>query len=227
MTSATGKPRRGGFTLIELMVVMAILLSLAAVLAFTLGPSILRRGREKATLSLLRRTILHLDRYKELHGHYPPDGIDTTIRNDQGEVVRGSAALYYFLSTPGKARRMVAGVPREVPHEAIGDYRESDLTPEDPGRPGVREIKDGFGIPIHYDNTENGKFRPQGGEIHMDPLDEYDHPPDVRTFAEDEGGVRKPGEVQSIGFDLWSHGSREHSTEGRPTAIGSWNLRGE
>ena len=241
MTLGTGDPsehpegrlatcafRRTGFTLLEILVVIAILLTLMTVLAVAVGPAVLERGPEKATRALLRRLVLHIEDYRGATGEYPPDGIDSSVRNADGESIQGSAALYYALTSPLEVRRMVAGVPRIVRLEPIVErLQDSELTDEDPTRPGVREILDRWGTPIHYDNTEDGRFRPQGGDVHYPPLDDNDHPVDPRTLPESEGGVPRPGEPQSQAFDLWSHGSNGHSPDAPPSPIGTWNLGDE
>jgi hypothetical protein len=187
---------------------------------------VLERAPDKATRALLRRIILHLEEYKEITGSYPPDGIDSPVRNDQGQAIQSSASLYHHLSTPVKVRRMVAGVPRLTVLPPIGQFTASELTVENPDYPGVREILDRFGTPMHYDNTENGDFQPQGGEVHIDFLSsDEEHPPDPRTLGETEGGVTSPNRIQSRGFDLWSHGPRGHDASLAPTTIASWNLR--
>jgi prepilin-type N-terminal cleavage/methylation domain-containing protein len=234
MTSGTGKPaalgggrspRRGGFTLIEILVVMAILMSLAALVLVVVGPA-QNRAKKTRTQALLRRLGMELDEYRRLTGSFPPDGIDSPVRNDKGELIRGSACLYYFLAKPVAEVKFVGGVRRTVEHPPLDLFSEAELGPDDPDHPGVREIIDGYGVPMHYDNTEDGVFRAQKGDVHYPPLEEDEHPLDPRTLSEKDGGVPRPNTVQSASADTWSHGERGHNLEGDPSPpLASWNLR--
>ena len=176
---------------------------------------------------LYRRLQQHLDTYKSLTGEYPPDGIDTPQKNEKGERIVGSACLYYYLSRPVWQREMVAGKETRREHPPIAsDLTDSELSDPDPDYPGVREILDGWKVPIHYDNTSNGRFRPQRGEVHYPAIDDEQHPPDPRDGPEEiEGEKAAPKHgIQGKGFDLWSHGYREHDMDATPTKpIASWN----
>ncbi len=98
---------------------------------------------------------------------------------------------------------------------------------EDPENPGVKEVVDGWSIPLHYDNTENGRFRPQDGSVHYPPLME-DHPDDPREGnreVEGKNAVVRAGN-QGSGYDLWSHGEHGHDPDAEPSLpIASWNLK--
>src|SRR5262245_40104413 len=110
MTSATGRPmnpnpgrggchRDAGFTLVEILVVIAIIISLFAIVAVAAG-SIRSRGNQKAAEAQILKLMTLIEDYKSKVGHYPLDGIDSEVKNAEGEKVVGSAALYYALSTP-------------------------------------------------------------------------------------------------------------------------------
>jgi prepilin-type N-terminal cleavage/methylation domain-containing protein len=229
MTSATGKNgfRRRGFTLVEIMVVMAIIVSLFALVAIAAG-SLLSKGAEKATGSLIRQLQQHRDEYRVRTGSYPPDGIDSPVKNDQGEPIRGSACLHYFLTRPVEVPERVGGKVTVRKTDPIASFTEANLMPEDPDHPGVRELKDGWSNPIHYDNTENGEFRPQGGDVHFPPMDDGDHPDDPRTgdfVVNGQNAVDRSG-IQGKGYDIWSHGEQSHD-EKKPMhlPIATWNLK--
>jgi prepilin-type N-terminal cleavage/methylation domain-containing protein len=215
--------RRSGFTLVEILVVMFILVTLAGLVMVIVGPAD-ERARIRSTEALIRRLKLHLEEYKGLMGNYPPDGIDFAVRNDKGEPVRGSASLHFHLTKPLIVTKMIGGETRKEAHPPIATFGPADLTEEHEDYPGVREIKDAFGVPIHYDNTEDGRFRPQGAEVHYGgDIDERTHPPDPRS--DDSKWAPKPGSVQSIGYDLWSHGKRGHDRRAEDSEpIANWNL---
>ncbi|MEM7230872.1 MAG: type II secretion system protein [Planctomycetota bacterium] len=219
----------GGFTLIEVLLVVTILTSLAA-LVLVGGGRMIEGTQARATKSLITRLELLLERYRSETGYYPPDGIDSPVVDGNGNRLRGSAALYYALTTDKEVEIMTGGIPRVITVEAlaIGESRFSDreLSSEDEDFPGVREILDPFGNPVHYDNTFDGRFMPQGGEVHVPPMDDdEDHPEDPRTTSTDEGkwGVVQPGKVQSKKYDLWSWGKWSAEDPDEPP-IANWNL---
>jgi hypothetical protein len=123
--------------------------------------------------------------------------------------------------------KTISGRAQPQEHPPIAQFKQNtELTPEDPDRPDVREIMDGWGTAMHYDNTEDGEFRPQRGEVHVPPLDDDEHPPDPREQEAEVDGqpvVSRPG-IQSSSFDLWSHGQQGHEVDSPPSMpIASWN----
>ncbi len=220
------RPSPQGFTLVEILVVVSIIIVLFGLVAVSAG-IYLGKASEARTKGLVKKLCLWLDDYKGITGHYPPDGFDAPVRTEDGQTIYGSAALYYFLSRPVLETRTIGGVPEVRQHPPVAKFDERDLTPEDPSRPGVREIVDGWGVPIHYDNTEDGKFVPQRGDAHLDILPDEDHPPDPReegVLVDGEPVVSRHG-IQRIGFDLWSHGEQGHDMSKKPNRpIASWNL---
>ncbi|MBN1441164.1 MAG: hypothetical protein JXA90_00575 [Planctomycetes bacterium] len=213
--------------MIEIIIVISILVVLGSFILMA-SQSIYRSAKVRATQALLQRLKLAIDQYYSLKGYYPPDGIDSTVRNEEGVELRGSAALYQALSRPGEYIEMAGGIPQLRRHDALMDFKSADLSDEHPDYPGVREIVDAFPTPIHYDNTEDGRFQPQGGEVHYPPVEV--HPEDPRTLPVSEGGVVLVGKPQSAGYDLWSHGAREHSTAAsvsKELPIATWNLSGQ
>jgi prepilin-type N-terminal cleavage/methylation domain-containing protein len=219
--------RRGGFTLVEIMVVMAIIVSLFALVAIAAG-GFLSKGYEKATGSFVRQLQQHMDEYKSRTGSYPPDGIDSPVKNDEGQAIRGSACLYYFLSKPVEVTERVGGKVSVRKTDPITRFLDANLTKENPDHPGVFELKDGWGNPIHYDNTEDGEFRPQGGDVHTPPVDDEEHPDDPRDgefIVDGKNAVERKG-IQSKSYDIWSHGEqplKEKKPIGLPVA--TWNLK--
>jgi hypothetical protein len=199
------------------------------VLVFLLPGGRIICGSQKWTTYTLLKLKEYLGEYKSLTGSYPPDGLDSRLKTKDGAEITGSACLHYILTNPVKVPDNVGGksTPREVSLDA--KFLERELSPEDPALPGVREIVDGWGIPIHYDNTEDGVFKPQRGEVHLPPIPDDKHPPDPREGPLAPGGpVQKLG-IQGKGFDLWSHGEQwcEWEEPVKPSIqkpIASWSL---
>ena len=152
------------------------------------------------------------------------------MEDSDGQPLRGAACLYHFLAQESiVTREMQAG--KEVIGERqqpIARFSERELMPEDPSAPGVREILDAWGTPLHYDNTEDGRFEPQRGDVHVEPLEDGEHPVDPRAGTVEVDGakvVTVPG-IQGRGYDLWSHGSQGHEMDEAPSLpVASWNLR--
>lgn len=207
--------RRGGFTLVEILIVIGLLVFLASIVLVS-GGSLLTSTRVKGTRATIEALRLKIDEYQSLTGYAPPDGIDTPVKNSSGTAVRGNAALHHALTSPITVRVMTGGIPRQKTYEPRKSFKDSEVTAEDPDYPGVREIVDAFGVPFHYDNTEDGRMRPQDGGVHYPPVDEEEHPLDPRT-GEDYR--------LDLGYDLWSHGEKEHSTEESSPPIGTWNVQ--
>ena len=209
------------------MAIIVLLFSLVAV-----GVERVRsKGAQAATEALIQRLQQYLDEYKTRTGHYPPDGIDYPVETDDGDPIRCSACLYYFLASKATVIKEIRAGKEFIKEarEPIAKFAGRELSPEDADAPGVREILDGWGTPFHYDNTEDGKFEPQDGAAHMNPLEDDEHPPDPRTgdvVIEGVKAVEVPG-IQGAGtYDIWSHGKQGHETDEAPTLpIASWNLR--
>ncbi|HLU48025.1 MAG TPA: type II secretion system protein, partial [Planctomycetota bacterium] len=177
-----------GFTLIEILLVVSILISLAAIVVVA-GTTILQGTQERATRAQIERLALLIDEYRQITGTYPPDGIDSQVVNANGVALRSSAALYHALTSEIETRVMVGGIPRVVKKEALVEkFPSSEIMVAGDDYPGVVELIDAFGSPFHYDNTLDGRFQPQGGEVHYPPLDDDEHPLDPRTIEGIENG---------------------------------------
>jgi prepilin-type N-terminal cleavage/methylation domain-containing protein len=219
----------GGFTLVELLVVIAILATLFGLVVTMVG-TIMGRGSEKSTLALILRLEDWADEYRSFTGYYPPDGIDGQVEDEGGAPLRGSAALYHELSRNVMAEEIYGSRRRLSEHPPVGTFVSRELTPleaEDPDNPGVKEILDGWGTPFHYDNTENGRFKPQDGTVHYPFVPEDEHPDDPREGNREVDGqvvVERVGN-QGAGFDLWSHGEHGHDSMLLPNVpVASWNV---
>jgi len=225
--SAQGqRPRRDGFTLVEIMVVMAILVMLFALVALSIA-SYINKASRAATIARLHRLVQYMDNYKSLTGSYPPDGIDTPVKNDEGVYIKGSACLYYFLTRPVRMTEVVGGKKTIREDPPVGEFKGSELSKENPECQGVREILDGWDTPFHYDNTENGEFHAQGGDVHCPVVDDEVHPSDPRDgdfVVDGQNAVEKPG-IQRSGYDIWSHGESGHDVDSKPSMpFATWNL---
>jgi prepilin-type N-terminal cleavage/methylation domain-containing protein len=227
--------RRGagqaGFTLVEILVVLAIIVLLFSMVTVSVG-TFYASAYERSTRAMVLRLREFLDVYKRLTGAFPPDGLDSSVTNQDGIELKGSAALHHFLTQPVVVKVVQGGVIRYKEYDPVAStpFTTSELSAEDPGSPGVFEILDGWGDPFHYDNTEDGEFVPQGGDVHTPPIPDEEHAPDPRdvTYSvRGEPAVPLPGEVQSKGYDLWSSAGQEPDTldeDLNKIPIASWNI---
>ncbi|HEY3323655.1 MAG TPA: prepilin-type N-terminal cleavage/methylation domain-containing protein [Planctomycetota bacterium] len=88
--NARGTGRVSGFTLIEMLVVIAIILILIGILIPVIGTA-QQQARKRATRTLIDGLAAGIERYNVQFGMYPPDGnIDSRFQNS-------SAYLLYYL----------------------------------------------------------------------------------------------------------------------------------
>ncbi len=231
MISGTGR-RCSGFTLIELLVVIGILTTLAAVFVGSLL-TVGEKAQRRATEALFQRISIGVDKYKDYSGFYPPDGLDGEITTGGGIPIVSTQSLYHFIGRPFVIKKPAPGgrvkverysspllsfTDSEIEYRYTGDVEE---VPEDEERPA--EILDKWGTPLHYDRLEGDPFnslsRQGTPEIHLNPPDYHSPDPrDVEGLVSDftekpvvqETGPQNPGK-----YDLWSHGSAEHTAPGR------------
>jgi prepilin-type N-terminal cleavage/methylation domain-containing protein len=213
-----GKSKRSGFTLIEVLVVMAIISILIVGIIVGVG-GMRKRAMGEKTKALLNRISVALGSYHAQFRSYPADGYDRPLfvmygRNRQR--VKGSTALVYFLCRPltklyrigadGEIRRQTVGPFLELKKDELsGDAaRTIDERLDDPRT----EILDAWGHPIHYDNLERElHFRANDltdiNYAHSMPglVQGIDHWKDPRTQG---GGVKAMNDGT---YDLFSHGA--------------------
>lgn len=207
---------------------LAIIVLLFSMVTVSVG-TFYSSAYEQSSRAMILRLREYLETYKRLTGGYPPDGIDTDVENEEGTPIRGSACLFHFLTRPIIVEVVQGGVPRFKEYEPIiSNFTKTEISAEDSEYPDAFELIDGWGDPYHYDNTENGKFEPQGGDVHTPPRDEdAPDPRDVTFMVRGEAAVPKPGEVQSRGFDLWSSAGQmpdDDDEDENKIPIASWNI---
>jgi len=94
MTSCYQKPRRHGFTLTEMMVVVVIVAVLAAI-SFPIGRSVLAKSRRAACLSNLRQIGVGLEAYLQDHAQVMPEiAAGRKTKADEAPVLETELASY-------------------------------------------------------------------------------------------------------------------------------------
>ena len=105
-TSGTG--RNAGFTLIEILVVISLLVILiAALVANTL--SVGQRAYVSANRTLFQRIDLAMGTYKDRVGFLPPDGLDGPYVSRENAELKLSACLYETLGRPLNVEKPAPG----------------------------------------------------------------------------------------------------------------------
>ncbi|MAW78180.1 MAG: hypothetical protein CMJ95_12460 [Planctomycetes bacterium] len=218
MTSATGSPESyrsrseivfsAGFTMVELLVTISLIVFLMSMLAVTFGP-MLKRADQANTTALISRVSLLIDGYHSVTGNFPSDGLEgRDVITSEGTFLTGGAALTFALTQPLiLTEKQANGDIRVIGEEpAIGEFRSDELSRPSDGDAEARQILDGWAEPIHYDDVSNGdkSFNPQDlGETHLDWDDEIQvHSLDPREHPQNNNE-----------YDLWSHGSSGHTEE--------------
>ncbi len=221
MISATGK-RSDGFTVIELLVVITIILIVSSLVVLG-SRQIRKKSSQRKTESVMEQVKVAIDLYRTHANRYPVDGIDTKLRTPEGTRIQSGAALSFQLTQPIKVMKLnAAGKPTGSPvvKDSPLSATEDLVRKPTPDKEAI-EIVDGWGLPLHYDNTASGFSRQgeDGGQYHL--AHDGFHDPDPR----DSQRVSRPGEPQSPNYDLWSHGPTGHTSETTPeAAVVSWQV---
>ncbi|MFN0057991.1 MAG: type II secretion system protein [Planctomycetota bacterium] len=221
MTSATGSSRQG-FTLIELMVVISIMLVLAS-LVFVGIRSAYAKARISRSKSLIERLATATTEYQSTVGSYPPDGIDSAVVTPDGTRLMSGAALTFALTSPRpKFRRLATGeLQLTGEEEAVLELGKKDYMTMD-GDDLAREVVDAWSQPVHYDNVQGGYNEQSDESFHLIVFPGHGKDARESEFVAQKG-------PQNIGrFDIWSHGVSGHSIDENPKfAITNWNHLGD
>jgi len=220
-TKLSRHSQTAGFTLIEVLTVVGILsLLIAAIVVVASGSA--EKAAKKGTQGILNRLAMALESYHSEFQAYPPDGYDEPVIAPNGQRLKGSACLTYYLAWmyPDGSGNFERFTLKKQ------DFTDSDnikMVDVNQGVPFIEEVKtkdelnnfgefiDRFGMqrgnPLRYDNTEvvNGKSlytpRPQTMSGASDP-----DPREVNNKG-------KP--FFRDGYDLWSAGPDGGSKEAK------------
>ncbi|MHC5053676.1 MAG: type II secretion system protein [Planctomycetota bacterium] len=128
---ASGDRKGNAFTLLELLVAMAILLILAGIV-FGVARAVYLRTLEGGTQADIKALELGLAAYRKHFGAYPPD--DVTLVGGSAANGMNEAMVYHL------CRKLVRGVNTYGPLAAIKDGRFEDSDGD-----GFRELRDPYG----------------------------------------------------------------------------------
>jgi prepilin-type N-terminal cleavage/methylation domain-containing protein len=183
MHTPTQHRKPGAFTLVELLVVVAIITILAAILVPTISKT-QQTAKEKGTLGMIRRVEMACARYYQDIGIYPGDG---------SEIYTGTShGLYLALTMDYNHDGVVNeadGFGTATPYIEITDV---DTTRRHTGE---YVIGDRWGSEIGYDELELSNFDTQNGRFSHLSLT-YDDPRDssaTATWAKKEISLWSPG----------------------------------
>jgi prepilin-type N-terminal cleavage/methylation domain-containing protein len=206
-----------GFTLVEILTVIGIMALLFSAIYFA-ARGTPDTAKRKGTEGVLNQLAMALQRYHSEFRLYPPDGYDTTVTAPNGQQLKGSACLTYYLAwmypdgaggyetyTMKKKRLTDPENVVEVPVNGEVPFWEDIKPGEMLNKHG--EILDKWLNPLRYDNcqstTKEGPVpytpEPQtmGGSNDPDPRQELNN-----------GRPFNPGV-----YDLWSVGSNGGTDE--------------
>ena len=201
--------RKRGFTLIEILVVIGIISLLLAYLVVQFNKPI---GPIEGTKGLLLQLSAAIDSYKNEFRAFPPDGYDEAVTAPNGQQLKGSACLTYYLAWmyPDGSGGFENHDMKKPDYTDPEHIRMVPVHNEEPFWGGVKPTEDlnGYGEiidkwlhPLRYDNCERtGKdgtvqyspgIQPAGGGKDPDPRE-----------TENNGRPYNAG-----AYDLWSCGA--------------------
>ncbi|MFQ5653602.1 MAG: type II secretion system protein [Planctomycetota bacterium] len=226
--SAGGDRRRSGFTMVELLIVIALIVFLVALVVVNAG-DLRNRAKRESVKSLIQRLGMQLETYHSKVGPYPSDGFDTPVETPQGTRLKSGAALTFALLQPIQlTQRLPNGDLRVLgTEEPVAEFADNDLSEAIDDDRDARELLDAWGNPLHYDNLEGGASAysvQDDGSAHLhEPLAHAFDPREQEGEGVELTGPQNPGE-----YDLWSHGSSGHTDDEKATdTIGNWEHKGE
>ena len=152
--------RRRAFTLIELLIVIAIIAILAALL-FPVGAKIKNGATIKKAQAELLQVETAINSYKAKYGHYPPDGSTGPVINPLYFELAGSKldpVAKDYVTLDGGARIMIKDVPTVF---GVGGFVNCTKGGGDEGAPAVKFL-DGL-KPGQYGELEKSPPGPSPG----------------------------------------------------------------
>ena len=204
-------PRHRAFTLIEMLVVMAVIAILAAILLNLNGLVQAKAARTRAD-GEIKALSTGCDAYKADNGTYPQsndtDSLDPRADGNPNDAKYKSASLYLYKQLSGdlnaNGRNEPAGTPPE-PRAYVTDFFTPARLGGTQGANGaltlVTNIKDPYGNPYGYSTA--------GLKVEQD-------------FRVDTTRPRATGKGYNPTFDLWSTAGKTTSPSTDPTIVNVW-----
>lgn len=152
--------RRGGFTLVELLVVIVIIAILAGLVTVGLNAAMVN-ARTASTETFLQALTGACNQYAQRWGDFPPSTIDEVGGRAPNDLNNGVEALVACLASERRGGKLIA-VDEEQYSNTDGDSASSNATGWFFGDTKLREITDKFGFALLYlHHRDFAKARPQ------------------------------------------------------------------
>jgi prepilin-type N-terminal cleavage/methylation domain-containing protein len=203
-----------GFTLIEVLIVIAILsLLIGSIVVVATGVSgkAMKRGTEGILLEIAAALQGYFNEFRE----YPPDGYDFPVVARNGQQLKGSACLTYFLAWKyADGGDFKSFDLKRIEYTDSDNLREVPVNNNQPFWDGVKqeylnkygEVVDKWRNPIRYDNCELDKNKKPLYSPNIQPM-AGGKDPDPRE-ATNNGRPYNRGEC-----DMWSCGANGNTDE--------------